>query len=278
METVDPIGDEERPVAPPPLPEPEPPTLRAGRASAIFIIYIVTQLAVGIALGLVLAFVVGVKHGVTDPGSVEGAIDHALMLLVVPLSIVGVMVGALLAFLLTRWSLRGSIREGALAQLGWQASSKISIYKSLTLGCAFAVIYLYLVTFLFPPDEDQTFGPLAAAAAAGGWQRLLWAFLALVLAPPIEEFMFRGVLFSGLAKSVKVRPAAVIVTLIFILLHMTELRSYWPAWLAITTLGCATLYVRIKSDSLGPALAMHFGYNVLLVISVFFLPAMPVQY
>jgi membrane protease YdiL (CAAX protease family) len=110
---------------------------------------------------------------------------------------------------------------------------------------------------------------LATSALAGGWQRHLWAFLALVLAPPIEEFVFRGVLLEGLSKSIGALAAAGIVIFAFVIVHVSETLTYWPAWAAIALLAGAALFFRLKTRSLVPAIAAHVGYNLVQVVCAY---------
>ncbi len=107
------------------------------------------------------------------------------------------------------------------------------------------------------------------AAGAGGWQRLGWAVLALFVAPPVEEFLFRGVLWSGLVRSMGSGKAGVVVTLLFVASHVTEARGYWPAWIAISVLAVAALAVRVRSGSLLPPVVLHTSYNAVLVAAVY---------
>ena len=107
------------------------------------------------------------------------------------------------------------------------------------------------------------------SALAGGWPRHLWAFFALFLAPPIEEFIFRGVLFTGLSNKFRVPTAALIVTLVFVLMHATEALSYWPAWMGLTLLGSATILFRHKTGSLLPAIGIHASYNFSMVATAY---------
>jgi len=119
------------------------------------------------------------------------------------------------------------------------------------------------------PTAGQSYGPLATAAQLGGWQRLLWAIIALLLAPPIEEFIFRGVLFSGVSNSIGVFFSAVITTLIFIVIHIPEAQYYWPTLIGIGALSIATIFFRIKTKSFIPAIAVHFSYNLVIVVTVY---------
>jgi membrane protease YdiL (CAAX protease family) len=91
----------------------------------------------------------------------------------------------------------------------------------------------------------------------------------LVLAPPIEEFVFRGVLLGGLSNKLGIRTAGIIVTLVFVLVHASETLGYWPAWVGVALLASAALLVRLRTRSLMPAIGVHAGYNLCLVITVY---------
>lgn len=52
------------------------------------------------------------------------------------------------------------------------------------------------------------------------------------------------------------------------LLHVTEFTAYWPAAFAITALGASALALRIRASALGPAIAAHFAYNLVMVAAI----------
>jgi membrane protease YdiL (CAAX protease family) len=56
-------------------------------------------------------------------------------------------------------------------------------------------------------------------------------------------------------------PAAVLTTFIFVALHFSELIYQPLATFAIGGLALAALAFRIRSNAIGPAIAVHFGYN-----------------
>jgi membrane protease YdiL (CAAX protease family) len=90
-----------------------------------------------------------------------------------------------------------------------------------------------------------------------------------VVAPPVEEFVFRGVLFAGFRRSWKTGAAGALVTLLFIAAHFTEVAGYGPAVIAVALVGAATLVARIATDSLAPAIALHASYNLGLVVALY---------
>ncbi len=85
----------------------------------------------------------------------------------------------------------------------------------------------------------------------------------------MEEFLFRGVLFTGFSRSWGVPAASLIVTLMFALVHIPETMHYWPALAAIALTGASALALRLRTGSLGPAVALHAAYNLIIVLGLF---------
>jgi membrane protease YdiL (CAAX protease family) len=99
-----------------------------------------------------------------------------------------------------------------------------------------------------------------------GYPALIWAtFLAPLAAIP-EEIVFRGFIFLGLKKSFGLTWAAIISTLLFILLHGPQL-GFSLFHLFMIGIG-ATVFmaIRIKTDSLTKSMLAHFYYNFILIL------------
>ena len=82
----------------------------------------------------------------------------------------------------------------------------------------------------------------------------------------IEELLFRGVLYGGYRQSLGPRKAAVLVTLIFCLLHVPEVLHLPVAMLGIAGLALTALWMRLRASAIGPAIAVHFSYNGVLAV------------
>ena len=235
----------------------------ARRAIWITAVYFLAQFLLAIAVG----FAAGVCFAIARRGGDSAAGTEGMELLTVPIGVLGVLVAGFLALRMARRTLPGPVGRGSLATLGWRPSSASGIAVAALIGCVVSAGYVLVFFSASPPAEGQQWGPLATAAASGGWARILWSILALVLAPPIEEFVFRGVLFSGLSNAIGIRLAAIIASVVFVLAHVTEVLGYWPAWMGIILMACATVILRIRTGSLLPAIAAHAGYNLIIVIA-----------
>ena len=88
----------------------------------------------------------------------------------------------------------------------------------------------------------------------------------LLFSPLIEECLFRGILYGGYRRSFGPLWAAVLSTGIFWVLHISEMIHYWPAMVAIALLALVALSQRLKFGAIGPAVAVHLGYNGIVVL------------
>ncbi len=235
-----------------------------GRALVIAAAFLFAQLAVGTVVGTVAGLCYGIGRGQGAQRIME-EIDRVVVLPSAAAAMIG---GGLVAFVMTRRVLPGSLRDGALRPVGWCAAKKGHVVPAACLGVVLAAFYLFVLGRVFPPAPGQEWGPVTRAMAAPGWSRLAWAILVIGVAPPAEEFLFRGVLWSGLARGMTAAGAAAVVTLLFLLGHITEIRTYWPAWFVISALGLLAIALRVRGESLVPAVVLHASYNAFLVAAV----------
>ena len=236
----------------------------AGRAIGIFVAYLAAQLGAGVIVfvGVAVGLVVHGSGAGADAGDIAERMPEIATL---PSAIAGNLVAAWIVFRMTRRSLPGPLRAGALASIGWSRSSKSSVLRAAAVGFVLFLFYAFVLIRWFPRPPNQAPGPLAKAAMVPGWPRFVWVFLVLT-APPIEEFLFRGVLLTGFAKSWGRTVSAILVTVIFVSLHLPEVGRYWPALCAISSVAVLLLAIRLRSGSLAPAVAMHTAYNFGLAV------------
>jgi membrane protease YdiL (CAAX protease family) len=156
---------------------------------------------------------------------------------------------------------------GPPVAIGWTGAPVGVTVSAALQGLALVAGLVMLGSVLQGPKHGP--GPLATAALSGGWTRIAWALLAFAIAPPVEELVFRGALYTGLANRLRPELAGAITTALFVALHVSEIGLYWPAWIAIGALGALALRARVKTGSLVPAIALHATYNLGLVLGVF---------
>ena len=242
-----------------------PPELAARRALFIFVIFYVGQVVVGFLMGVLAGVYYSATRGSTGPA----VLAEMQRTITVPASLVGAVLAALVVLRMTRRSLPGPMTSAALSPIGWSWASARHLATGVLLGFSLSLTYLFALVPSFPPAPDQAWGPLVRAANAGGWSRHGWALLALFVAPPVEEFVFRGVLFTGLSRSWGPGLSGALVTVLFVAPHVTEVLAYWPALVSMGLVGVATLLIRIATKSLAPAIFVHASYNLVLVLAVY---------
>jgi len=84
-------------------------------------------------------------------------------------------------------------------------------------------------------------------AMTHGLTKILWLAIVMLLAPLIEELLFRGVLYGGYRRSFGPTRAALLTTLIFWALHTTEFIRFPLAAFAIAAMAVAALWMRLRA-------------------------------
>jgi membrane protease YdiL (CAAX protease family) len=240
------------------------PRLGAARAFAIFALVFLAQFLLGIA-----AIVLGVVFMAARGGNVQDASQVAqLVAQLNPALIIGaVAISGLTTYVLMQVWTPAWLRDRSETGFGVFRISPRQLAIAVISGAGLAVAYLTLCTFF--PIAKGAAGPLAQVATSGGSGRMAWTFVALILAPPTEEVLFRGLLLKGLRESWGLIPASIVVTLLFWVSHFFEIANYWPAMIAILTLAILALVIRIKSGSVSSAIVVHTSYNALIVVALY---------
>ncbi len=239
--------------------------LGAGSALVVFLAYMMAQVLGG---GLV-ALVAGTAAGLSGFDLHDPVVSSQFARTVAaPAAIVGMLLGGAVLIQLARYYEGPSFYAEFPRGLGWMPAPLPELRLACAVGALLGISYLWLVTQLLPPQHGGRLGPLAQMASTPGFSFVCWVVLVLCLAPPLEEFLFRGVLLTGLARSWGLPAASVAVTGLFVAVHLPETGTYWPASVAIGLVGVGTLAARILSRSLAPAIALHAAYNLVIVLGV----------
>lgn len=239
------------------------PPLGATRALFIFVVYLAAQFVASVLLGVAVGLIYTI-NGMQDPDALVELSSAARG----PAVVMGLVISALIVVLMVRKFAAGSIRGRSKDGIAWSLGEPAYLLSGLVIGVVLGLGYLSLAAVFLPADPNMPRGPLAEMATTPGLSQLSWIFIAVILAPPLEEFLFRGVLFSGMARSWGQSIAALLVTALFVVIHLPETIHYWPSMIAVLLLGVAALLMRIRSEALGPAVTLHLAYNLVLVITV----------
>jgi len=89
----------------------------------------------------------------------------------------------------------------------------------------------------------------------------LLAFIAITLAPLMEELFFRGLMYPVLARRMGMAWGVILSALPFALLHLPQYGYAWSVGLMIFVVGVVCGAVRAKTQSVGASFLVHVGYN-----------------
>lgn len=157
-----------------------------------------------------------------------------------------------------------SYRQPFWQALKWKNPPLHETVRLIMGGILLALLVQFVPTVL---PEKQTF-PLERLFSSPTAAYAMGAFAVLV-APFMEELIFRGVLFSILERQVGLSFAVVSTAVLFAGLHVPE---YWQAWnhvLMILIVGVVFSLARGLTGSLAPSVFLHFAYNASQMAALF---------
>ena len=250
--------------APPTGEELEKPTLRQPRPGHVllaFAVYLTTTTAVWIA-GAVIATAGAPSH------AAKGAIAAGMLSLTpVLLPASEVAGGITVLVVLYRWARRldsATFLDIVPARWGTARQLLLGGAAGAALGLAFA-----LLSGFVPHHPTHPPSVLMQAASLPGPTRWAWIVSALLLAPPIEEAMFRGAFLGGLAQTWGWPAGMLLSGATFWGLHSSEWLDYWPAAAALGALTLLVTLLRVRTRTLGACITAHFAYNLVLAMIAF---------
>jgi membrane protease YdiL (CAAX protease family) len=149
-----------------------------------------------------------------------------------------------------------------LASLGWGWSRGLRLWQSIALGIALFVAATTLAKLLGAEKPTQLEQLINSSMAA----RYAIAALAVFTAPFIEEFIYRGVVYSALQRTIGVNGAVIFVLGLFTLIHVPQ---YWPnvgVIAAVALLSIVLTVVRAYSGRLLPCIVIHMSFNAVQAV------------
>ena len=149
--------------------------------------------------------------------------------------------------------------ELGFARAPWGASARL-------VGTAFLVFFGFAILWqMISVHFGIALQPNLLKRFPDGWPGLALAlFLGAVIAPIAEETFFRGFLFAGLRKDYPFWIAASVSAVIFAVGHMVP-----GAILPLCVLGFLFAWLRERTGSIWPSIAMHMLNNALYFVARF---------
>ena len=96
---------------------------------------------------------------------------------------------------------------------------------------------------------------------------LMFVAMAVLVAPLVEETLFRGYLYPMFARAFGIGPAILLTGLLFGLMHGAQLGWTWSLVAILTTVGVILTLVRARTGTVFASFLMHLGYNGLISVA-----------
>lgn len=234
--------------------------LNAKSSILIFFSYIGTQILSGIFAGAVLA----ICFTITNSGFDHEAFTVFLKNFTLPILVFSLIASGLIMLTVSYKYGKGLFKDRSITGIALYTGNLDAIAIGAFMGVLIAFIYIFIAVGIYPPDPEAEVGTLTKMLLTPGPTRIFWILLALFFAPFIEEYLFRGVMLAGFTYSLGIYKASILVTVLFVAVHAFEAIHYPPAFGGITLIAIIVILLRLKYKALGPPIAAHFGYNLVI--------------
>ena len=231
--------------------QPSPARPGPWRAVAVVTLYFALQIVIALLWDLGAHVTARIEH---RPAAELLAAHGSLMLTAV------LLLAALPTLLLLRLRWPTRWRAAALPGFGLRWPGLRWILGGLLLAALLLPLVLGLNATLFP-RQGVTQSVLVIFDQAHLWMRALLTLMIVLLAPFVEEVLFRGVLLAGLSERMPLRWAVTLSVLLFALLHLPDTGGHWQVLPGLIALALGLTWLRLRSGSLLPGYAAHALYN-----------------
>lgn len=233
------------------------PYFRPADAVKVLATFLGTQLAVWVTAVLLV-----IEPGVgQDPRAIGTAAVFRAFPVALPLSMI---LSALAVFALARRFGRRVGHEEARRTFALAGAGTRPNLLAAGAGLVLALL-LVVIALVIPLGSAADQGLLAQMLASSRTGRIVFALAAVLIAPPVEEYVFRGVLLGTLLPLGEVAAGA-ISGVAFWLLHATEWAHYWPAAFGVGAMTLLVTRLRLRTRSIVPSVVAHLCYNGTLTL------------
>jgi uncharacterized protein len=218
-------------------------------------------------LQLACTFVAIAIAAANDPQGMTAAVSDSTKAMSDPSVALSVVWGLVGAGVITLFVLAFNLRhQGRLEAMGFFAKSRLSLVETFGLAAvlligAFVLNWAY-TTYVVPGVELQADIVAMLKALDGTTMGLVLKFIAVaLLAPAIEEILFRGYLQTALSNRMNHHVAIWLAALVFAAVHLQPLAT--PA---LMVLGAAFGYLYHRTGSLLTCIVLHMVNNAAALV------------
>lgn len=155
--------------------------------------------------------------------------------------------------------------------IGWRgmpppvAPFRASAVQYLTGGAVMALVITLAGSFLNSKETLPIEQLLQARVSM-----LLFSVLGVLVAPLVEETIFRGFLYPVIARRVGIAAGVGITGVLFGLTHAAQLWGGWGQIALLIVVGLVLTYVRARTGTVTASYFVHLGYNGLQLVGYVF--------
>ena len=159
-----------------------------------------------------------------------------------------------------------SIRHGLpfLPAIGWRSLDRPpGVY---VLGGILLAVSVAAMAYLLPLADGRM--PIQDLIDDRG-SLVVLAFYGVLIAPVVEEIVFRGFLYAAIERASGPLVAVLITSVVFSLPHAWQYGWRWQNLLLVTYVGVMFGIARARTQSVVPSTLLHVGYNGALFAGMF---------
>jgi membrane protease YdiL (CAAX protease family) len=128
-------------------------------------------------------------------------------------------------------------------------------------GCGLSIV-VFIVTAKVQPPEHVPIEELFRYKNTA----MLFMAMAVLVAPLVEETVFRGYLYPLVAKSFGVATGVIVTGVLFGLMHGAQLGWTWGLVSVLILVGVVFTLVRARTGSVFASFLLHLGYNSMIAL------------
>jgi membrane protease YdiL (CAAX protease family) len=154
--------------------------------------------------------------------------------------------------------------------LGWRAFSSKTPHAALAVRCILGGATLAIVI-----QAASYYAGTKASVPMEDFFRdrpsvLMMMALGILVAPLIEETLFRGCIYPVIARSFGMPVGILVTSMLFGMAHSLQLAGAWNQVALVTVVGIVLTYIRARTGTVLASFLVHFGYNSFLFGAFYF--------
>lgn len=202
-------------------------------------------------------------------GNVVAVARHGTGLTTDDLDGIDTLVGGMIQFSVMAglvWLTVGRRGYGLRHEIGLDLKFRDAYWAFIGMGASIGLGILSLpITLLWDRGNHATQAIGDEVKASTNLTKIALVIMVVVVAPVVEESMFRGVVLRAAMRRMSCAPAVIVSGAAFSLLHLLD-PSTFPGMPTLFGFGMLSAVIALRSGSLSRSICFHAGFNILAVV------------